>query len=164
VNKNKRCRDVAFDHESEQKEKEKKMEGLRDPFSTPKNKRVKMTAAPSPPNRNLRVEGPVVVVGLGYGLQEEQEEEQEWTVDEDRRLVELVLQRMRLSRDDWEECARSLSIGLGDGRKSGRNGKSLGRRWESLVAGRDVGLRDRRRLLKPKPRGRIGNVNKTWRK
>ena len=122
VNKNKRCRAAAFagnppDHD----------EGLRDPFSTPKNKRVKMATAPSPPNRNLR--------DMRSPLREE--EEQQWTANEDRVLVELVLQRLRLTKDDWEDCARSL------GR---RNAKSLGRRWENLVANKDVGLREKRRL------------------
>ncbi|RMJ22293.1 hypothetical protein PHISP_06830, partial [Aspergillus sp. HF37] len=54
-----------------------------------------------------------------------------WTLEDDRRLVELVLDSLGPSRRDWEACARRL----------GRDGAAVGRRWRDLVAGGCVGLR-----------------------
>ncbi|KAK4130424.1 hypothetical protein BT67DRAFT_458712 [Trichocladium antarcticum] len=54
-----------------------------------------------------------------------------WTTEDDRMLVELVLEKLRLSKADWHDCARSL----------GRDRGSLGRRWKSLMGNGDVGLR-----------------------
>ena len=54
-----------------------------------------------------------------------------WSTEEDRMLVELVLEKLRLSRSEWQDCARSL----------GRDRGSVGRRWRSLVGNGDIGLR-----------------------
>jgi len=75
-----------------------------------------------------------------------EEEQAEWTSEDDRLLVELVLEKLKLSRSDWQDCARSL----------GRDGASVGRRWKSLVGGGEVGLRGRAK------RGR-GRIDATWR-
>lgn len=55
----------------------------------------------------------------------------DWTNEEDRLLVELVLEKLKLSKSDWQDCARSL----------GRDKGSIGRRWRTLMASGDVGLR-----------------------
>ncbi|KAK4945185.1 hypothetical protein LTR10_015611 [Elasticomyces elasticus] len=47
----------------------------------------------------------------------------DWTIDDDRLLVETVLEKLKLSKRDWNECARKL----------GKDKDSLGRRWSLLV-------------------------------
>ncbi|KAE8452234.1 hypothetical protein EG329_001701 [Mollisiaceae sp. DMI_Dod_QoI] len=61
------------------------------------------------------------------------DEEEEWTTEQDRLLVELVLEKLKLSKSEWQDCARSL----------GRDRGSVGRRWKSLMAVGDVGLKGR---------------------
>lgn len=58
-------------------------------------------------------------------------EDPEWTHDDDRMLVETVLEKLRLSKHDWNDCARKL----------GKDRDSLGRRWSLLVGEGNVGLR-----------------------
>lgn len=67
--------------------------------------------------------------------------EDEWSTEEDRILVELVLEKLRLTKSDWQDCARSLGKGRGD----------VGRRWKSLMANGEVGLKRR------------GRIHGTWR-
>lgn len=71
-------------------------------------------------------------------------EGEQWSTEEDRLLVELVLEKLKLTKSDWQDCARSL----------GKDRGSVGRRWKSLMGGGEVGLKGR-----PK-RGKIHN---TWR-
>ncbi|TQV95909.1 hypothetical protein V2A60_001075 [Cordyceps javanica] len=58
----------------------------------------------------------------------------DWTAEDDRILVELVLEKLKLSRADWQDCARTL----------GKDRHVLSRRWKSLVLNDDVGLKRRR--------------------
>lgn len=58
---------------------------------------------------------------------------QDWTPQEDQRLLELVLEKFSLSQQEWDECARQM----------GRS--HVGPRWQSLVGEGRVGLRPRRR-------------------
>lgn len=132
VGKNKRARAVAFPVFSDENvcemegvESENSDHELRDPFTTPRNKRVRLTTPPSPPNRNLRAP-----------RREDEDEDMEWSLDEDKKLVDMVLGKLNLSKNDWEECARSF------GKK---DAKSLGKRWEGLIANRKVGLKDKRK-------------------
>ncbi|KAI0166011.1 hypothetical protein GGR57DRAFT_1968 [Xylariaceae sp. FL1272] len=67
-----------------------------------------------------------------------------WSVEDDRILVELVLDKLKLSKSDWQECARSL----------GKDRNSLGRRWKSLMVHGDIGL---------KSRARRNRIHGTWR-
>lgn len=60
----------------------------------------------------------------------------DWTIDDDRLLVETVLEKLKLSKRDWNECARKL----------GKDKDSLGRRWSLLVGEGNVGLRRGRRI------------------
>ncbi|KAJ5238953.1 hypothetical protein N7468_003572 [Penicillium chermesinum] len=57
---------------------------------------------------------------------------EEWTADEDQRLLEVVLEKFRLSQEEWNECARRVGC---------RNPANAGRRWNSLVGGGRVILR-----------------------
>ena len=68
----------------------------------------------------------------------------EWSVEDDRMLVELVLEKLRLSREEWQDCARTL----------GKDRASLGRRWKSLVVHGDVGFKAGRAR---------GKIHGTWR-
>ena len=54
-----------------------------------------------------------------------------WSADDDRILVEAVLEKLQLTKRVWNDCARRL----------GRDKDSLGRRWRMLVDEGDVGLR-----------------------
>ena len=59
---------------------------------------------------------------------------EEWDAEEDCMLVDLVLKKLKLSRKDWDECAKVL----------GREGASLGRRWKYLVGEGEVGIKFRK--------------------
>jgi len=67
-----------------------------------------------------------------------------WSSAEDRLLVELVLEKLKLSKSDWQDCARSL----------GKDRGSVGRRWKSLMGGGEIGLKNRPRR---------GKIHATWR-
>lgn len=77
---------------------------------------------------------------------ERDEEEKEWSTEEDRILVELVLEKLKLSKSDWQDCARSL----------GKDRGSVGKRWRSLMGNGDVGLKTR-------SSGRRAKLHGTWR-
>ncbi|KAJ2970941.1 hypothetical protein NQ176_g7941 [Zarea fungicola] len=57
-----------------------------------------------------------------------------WTPEDDRMLVELVLEKFKLSKSDWQDCARNL----------GKDRHSLSRRWKSLMMSDEVGLKRRK--------------------
>ncbi|WYZ34467.1 hypothetical protein EsH8_I_000743 [Colletotrichum jinshuiense] len=69
-----------------------------------------------------------------------------WSAEEDRILVELVLEKLKLSKTEWQDCARSL----------GKDRNNLSRRWKSLMLQGDVGLKGRRSSRRTKIHG-------TWR-
>ncbi|KAI0152244.1 hypothetical protein F4776DRAFT_600758 [Hypoxylon sp. NC0597] len=68
-----------------------------------------------------------------------------WSKEDDRILVELVLEKLKLSKTDWQDCARSL----------GKDRSSIGRRWRSLMINGDVGLKS--------SRSRRSKLHSTWR-
>lgn len=68
----------------------------------------------------------------------------EWSTEEDRLLVELVLEKLKLTKSDWQDCARSL----------GKDRGSVGRRWKSLMSAGEIGL---------KSRPRRARIHGTWR-
>lgn len=70
----------------------------------------------------------------------------DWTADDDERLVGLVLEKLKLSRRDWDECARLM----------GKDEDSVGRRWNALVGEGNIGLRRGTGTV----RGRIDDI---WR-
>lgn len=67
-----------------------------------------------------------------------------WSTEEDRILVELVLEKLKLTKSEWQDCARSL----------GKDRSSVGRRWKSLMIAGDVGL---------KRSSRRSKLHGTWR-
>lgn len=70
----------------------------------------------------------------------------DWTSEEDRQLVELVLGKMRLNKSDWQDCSRTL----------GRESVNIKARWNSLLEGGEVGLKSR-------TRGERRTNSATWR-
>ncbi|TVY47170.1 hypothetical protein LOCC1_G002577, partial [Lachnellula occidentalis] len=78
------------------------------------------------------------------GSDRDQQRSDFWSTDEDRMLVELVLEKLKLTKSDWQDCARSL----------GKDRGSVGRRWKSLMGGGEVGLKHRPRRAK---------LHSTWR-
>ncbi|KAK1778818.1 hypothetical protein QBC45DRAFT_149995 [Copromyces sp. CBS 386.78] len=71
---------------------------------------------------------------------------QPWSSEEDRILVELVLDKLKLTKTDWQDCARSM----------GKDRKSVGTRWKSLMVNGDVGL-------KSSKSNRRSGIHGTWR-
>lgn len=118
------------------------------PLHTPKRARIAPAVVPMGLERSdfHALHEPA---GGGYpGTDVEVEADGEaWSAEDDRILVELVLEKLRLSREDWEDCARSL----------GRDRACLGRRWKSLMLHGDVGLRPTRSS------SRRTRLHSTWR-
>lgn len=54
-----------------------------------------------------------------------------WTAEEDEQLVDLVLEKFRLTKRDWQECARRI----------GKDDASVGKRWQALLGEGNIGLR-----------------------
>jgi hypothetical protein len=86
-------------------------------------------------DENTRVEGTDVVV---------EADGETWSTEEDRILVELVLEKLKLSKSEWQDCARNL----------GKDRSSVGRRWKSLMINGDIGL---------KRSSRRSKLHGTWR-
>jgi hypothetical protein len=63
-----------------------------------------------------------------------------WVAEDDRRLVNLILERYQLSEQVLDDCAREL----------GRNHESIRHRWQTLLGQGEIGLR---RGAKPDPLG-----------
>ena len=80
---------------------------------------------------------------------------QDWDGEDDQALIALVLDKLRLSRSDWAECARILGTGGAD------SGRRLGQRWKHLVDDGKVGLRLGRGAIRP-GRKRRGDVRELW--
>ncbi|KJZ77897.1 hypothetical protein HIM_02534 [Hirsutella minnesotensis 3608] len=78
--------------------------------------------------------------------QEECGDGDEWSAEDDRILVELILDKLRLSKTDWQDCARSL----------GKDRHSVSKRWKSLLNQGDVGLKARGAHRRPR-------LHATWR-
>ncbi|KAJ6185899.1 hypothetical protein N7519_007200 [Penicillium mononematosum] len=151
---NKRRRDILDDDDSDAET------GRRNRFATPKRRRhvpynmplgLSSTdfyslhsppvtqSPPSPPRRRVDYDIPAGSPDPDAPLPsiEVTEEHipsapQDWTAEEDERLLELVLEKFRLSQQEWDECARQM----------GRS--HVGSRWQSLVGEGRVGLRPRR--------------------
>ncbi|RLM00929.1 hypothetical protein CFD26_108777 [Aspergillus turcosus] len=68
-----------------------------------------------------------------------------WTSEDDRQLVEVVLEKFQLSKRDWDDCARRL----------GKDQDSVGRRWEALIGEGNVGLRRGLRMVR-------GRLDESW--
>lgn len=73
------------------------------------------------------------------------EDGESWSSEEDCILVELVLDKLKLTKSDWQDCARSM----------GKDRKSVGTRWKSLMVSGDVGLKSNS--------SRRSGIHGTWR-
>ncbi|MCJ1400012.1 hypothetical protein MMC11_003215 [Xylographa trunciseda] len=156
---NKRRREANNDSAHEAAEDQENTHvGRRDGYSTPKRQRLAPPCMPlglerrdffalqptplpnffSQPQYNIYRPSedlsPPLQVGEGVCVAKFGAEVEEWDSEDDSVLVDLVLDKLRLSKRDWEECARVL----------GTDGGSLGRRWKELVGDGEVGLKFRR--------------------
>jgi hypothetical protein len=77
---------------------------------------------------------------------EDDEDASFWTPLDDAQLVTLVLEKLKLSKKDWDECARVLGA-------EGEGG-SLGKRWRSLLDEGRVGLKGGVRFGRKVSKGR----------
>lgn len=68
-----------------------------------------------------------------------------WDTENDRILVEMVLEKLKLTKADWQDCARSL----------GKDRAAVSRRWKSLMINGDIGLKTRS--------SRWSKLHGTWR-
>ncbi|OKL63635.1 hypothetical protein UA08_00263 [Talaromyces atroroseus] len=64
-------------------------------------------------------------------IEVEDTDKADWTAEEDEKLVDMVLEKFKLSKRDWEECARRI----------GKDNASVGRRWQALLGEGNIGLR-----------------------
>lgn len=72
------------------------------------------------------------------GEDSSEEAEGEWTKEDDKMLVELVLEKTKLSKAEWEECARGMG-------KRPKDRKILKKRWNSFLSADAIGLRPAQR-------------------
>jgi len=146
---NKRRRAIEDDMSRDNEESDDAGEGEDDATpSTPKRIRLAPEVIPLGLERSdfhtLHLEG---MKANGEGVLESVErgrEVEEWSTEEDRMLVELVLEKLKLTKSDWQDCARSL----------GKDRGSVGKRWKSLMGNGEVGLKHRLRRTK---------IHSTWR-
>ncbi|ODM15489.1 hypothetical protein SI65_09092 [Aspergillus cristatus] len=55
----------------------------------------------------------------------------QWTAEDDQRLMKAVFEKFQLSKQQWDECAQSI----------GKDQASVERRWQALVGQGNIGLR-----------------------
>jgi hypothetical protein len=99
--------------------------------STPKRQRIAPEAMPLGLNRGDFHLLHLQQVTDGNVVLDSVEGNEEWSTEEDRILVELVLEKLKLSKSEWQDCARSL----------GKDRGSVGKRWKSLMGAGEVGLK-----------------------
>ena len=75
-------------------------------------------------------------------IEVEDSDKADWTAEEDEKLVGMVLEKFKLSKRDWDECARRI----------GKDNASVGKRWQALLGEGNIGLR---RGSGPFVRGRL---------
>jgi hypothetical protein len=75
-------------------------------------------------------------------IEVEDTDKADWTAEEDEKLVDTVLEKFKLSKRDWDECARRI----------GKDNASVGKRWQALLGEGNIGLR---RGSGPFVRGRL---------
>lgn len=74
--------------------------------------------------------------GTGTGVERNKDGEL-WSVEDDKILLELVLAKIKLNPSEWDECASVM----------GRDGRSLDRRWKTLIEHRQVRVSSHRAKL-----------------
>jgi hypothetical protein len=153
INKRRRAEDDDMSRKTEQDDAESEEDDVPPRPSTPKRMRLAPEALPLGLERKdfhaLHLQQ-VVAEGNVLDVEDESGEGgEEWSDEDDRLLVELVLEKLKLTKSEWQDCARSL----------GKDRGSVGRRWKSLMAVGEVGLKGNGR-----GRGRErGRICATWR-
>lgn len=71
----------------------------------------------------------------------------DWSTEDDKVLVDLVLEKLKLSRRDWDECARRMGK---------ENPDNVDKRWKALVGEGNVGLRRGKKAVRPR-------IDEAWR-
>ncbi|KAI1436111.1 hypothetical protein GGR50DRAFT_652768 [Xylaria sp. CBS 124048] len=61
-----------------------------------------------------------------------------WSIEDDRVLVELIFEKLKLSRTEWQECARRI----------GKSENGVERRWKTLIRNGNIGVNGRARRSK----------------
>lgn len=157
VNKRRRAMDDDMGRDDNSSEDDEQYEEEQRP-STPKRARIAPEVLPLGLERvdfhNLQVQqgstGTLEEASSIEGTEVEVEVDgEEWSKEDDQVLVELVLEKLKLSKSDWEEIGKSFGT-IGSRRDRG----SCGRRWKTLMANGDIGL---------KPRTRRAKIHGTWR-
>jgi hypothetical protein len=74
--------------------------------------------------------------GQGTGVERNKDGEL-WSLEDDKILLELVLAKIKLNPSEWDECASVM----------GRDGRSLDRRWKTLIEHRQVRVSSQRSKL-----------------
>jgi hypothetical protein len=74
--------------------------------------------------------------GQGTGVERNGDGEL-WSLEDDKILLELVLAKIKLNPSEWDECASVM----------GRDGRSLDRRWKTLIEHRQVRVSSQRSKL-----------------
>lgn len=146
--KNKRCRDLYEKDNHSQKADQENRDSQRFTYSTPK----RQCRAPNTLPRGIlhqdfhALNSPAFEVSLPAPQQPSDTMAEcsleppiadpalSWDSDDDSALVDLVLDKLKLSRGDWDDCARVL----------GKDQATLGRRWKHLLGEGQVGLQFRR--------------------
>ncbi|KAG5952263.1 hypothetical protein E4U53_001278 [Claviceps sorghi] len=119
--------------------------------STPKRARIAPEQLPLGLERsdfhNVHSDTELVSQSSTWGKDVELEADgNEWSAEDDRVLIELVLDKLKLSKSEWQDCARNL----------GKDRYSVNRRWKSLIMRGEVGVKTRFT-------GRRDRLHSTWR-
>lgn len=121
--------------------------------STPKRARIAPEQLPLGLERSdfhhvhlLQGDSPEDANKPGTNVEVEADGEQ-WSAEDDRILVELVLEKLKLSKTEWQDCARSL----------GKDRQAANRRWKSLIMNGEIGLKTR------STSSRRAKLHSTWR-
>ncbi|KAI1825951.1 hypothetical protein F4861DRAFT_499664 [Xylaria intraflava] len=69
---------------------------------------------------------------------EEEADGEPWSIEDDRVLVELIFEKLKLSRTEWQDCARRV----------GKSENGVERRWKTLIRNGDIGVKGRARRAK----------------
>lgn len=154
LNKRRRAADDDMSRDTEQSDDNDSEVDENNQPSTPKRMRLAPEVLPMGLERSdfhsLRLQqltaegkGDVILESV-EGMDGDKDRNGEWNEEEDRVLVELVLTKLKLTKSDWQDCARSL----------GKDRGSVGKRWKSLIGAGEVGLKNRPRRSK---------IHSTWR-
>ncbi|KAJ5182875.1 hypothetical protein N7492_000491 [Penicillium capsulatum] len=91
--------------------------------------------APRVPDSGVHIDPDAALPSIEESDEPNSSSSEEFTAEEDQHLIELVLEKFRLSQQEWDECARRM------GRA---NQPNVSQRWHTLVGQGRVGLRARR--------------------